>query len=139
MYGKRGFVQYQVALPLETSGEGLKALLERLVRSRRPSFLAVLKRFGGSNPGLLSFPLKGFTMALDLPMVEGLVPFLHELNALVRDYAGRVYLAKDAVLNAEEFAAMYPKLEGFRNIKERLDPKGLLSSSLARRVGIVRG
>jgi decaprenylphospho-beta-D-ribofuranose 2-oxidase len=139
MYGKRGFVQYQVALPLETSGEGLKVLLERLVRSRRPSFLAVLKRFGDSNAGPLSFPLKGFTLALDLPMVEGLVPFLHELNAVVRDYGGRVYLAKDAVLNAEEFAGMYPKLEGFRNIKERLDPKGLLSSSLARRVGIVRG
>jgi len=138
MYGKRGFVQYQIALPLEASREGLKALLERLVRSRRPSFLAVLKRFGDSNPGLLSFPLKGFTLALDLPMAEGLVPFLHELNAVVRDYGGRVYLAKDAVLNAEEFAAMYPKLERFRTIKERLDPEGLLASSLARRVGIVR-
>lgn len=139
MYGKRGFVQYQVVLPLENSREGLKTLLDRLIQSRRPAFLAVLKRFGDSNPGLLSFPLQGFTLALDLPMADGLVPFLHELNVVVRDYAGRVYLAKDAVLNAEEFASMYPKLEGFRGIKERLDPKGLLSSSLARRVGIVKG
>lgn len=137
MYGKRGFVQYQVVFPLESSREGLRALLERLIQSRRAAFLAVLKNFGEANQGLLSFPRKGFTLALDLPVARGLLPLLHELNKLVLRYAGRVYLAKDAVLAAGDFAAMYPTLDQFRAIKQRLDRAGIFSSSLARRVGIV--
>jgi FAD/FMN-containing dehydrogenase len=86
---------------------------------------------------LLSFPLKGFTLALDLPVADGLLPLLRELDKLVLRYGGRVYVAKDAVLAAEDFASMYPKLDQFRTIKAMLDPKGVLSSSLARRVGIV--
>src|SRR5208337_4875633 len=58
LYGRRGIVQYQVALPLEGGLEGLKEVLTRLARSRRGSFLAVLKRFGKPNPGLLSFPIQ---------------------------------------------------------------------------------
>lgn len=137
MYGRRGFVQYQVALPLESGPQGLTELLRRLAGSRRPSFLAVLKRFGPANPGLLSFPFQGYTLALDLPVAPGLVPFLHQLDRVVLQHGGRVYLAKDAVLTPESFAAMYPNLERFRQVKARLDPQGLLSSSLARRVGIV--
>jgi FAD/FMN-containing dehydrogenase len=137
MYGRRGFVQYQSALPLAGGLEGLKKVLARLTQSRRASFLAVLKRFGKSNPGPLSFPMEGYTLALDLPVASGLIPLLHELDKLVLDYGGRIYLAKDAATTAPTFAAMYPKLEEFRAIKNRLDPQGLLSSSQARRVGIV--
>jgi len=137
MYGRRGFVQYQVALPLEGGLEGLKELLTRLARSRRASFLAVLKRFGKSDPGLLSFPIEGYTLALDLPVASGLIPLLHELDRMVLNYGGRIYLAKDAVLASQTFAAMYPKLGEFRTIKRKLDPRGLLSSSQARRLGIV--
>jgi len=137
LYGRRGFVQYQVALPLEGGLEGLKEVLTRLARSRRASFLAVLKRFGKSNPGLLSFPIQGYTLALDLPVARGLIPLLHELDRVVLNYGGRIYLAKDAVLTSQSFAAMYPKLEQFRSIKSSLDPRGLLSSSQARRLAIV--
>jgi FAD/FMN-containing dehydrogenase len=137
LYGRRGFVQYQVALPLEGGLEGLREVLTRLAMSRRGSFLAVLKRFGKSNPGLLSFPIQGYTLALDLPVAGGLIPLLHELDGVVLNYGGRIYLAKDAVLTSQTFAAMYPKLEQFRAIKTRLDPRGLLSSSQARRLGIV--
>lgn len=137
LYGKRGFVQYQLALPLEGGRAGLAAVLERLARSRRASFLAVLKRFGEANPGLLSFPVHGYTLALDLPVTSGLLPFLHELDSLVLAHGGRVYLAKDAVLNVSSLAAMYPKLDEFRAIKRDLDPRGLLCSSLARRLAIV--
>jgi decaprenylphospho-beta-D-ribofuranose 2-oxidase len=137
LYGKRGFVQYQLALPLEGGRAGLLAVLERLAQSGRASFLAVLKRFGEANPGLLSFPVKGYTLALDLPAAPGLLPFLRTLDRLVLNYGGRVYLAKDAVLSAETFAAMYPKLGQFRAVKQKLDPQGLLSSSLARRLKIV--
>jgi FAD/FMN-containing dehydrogenase len=137
LYGRRGFVQYQSALPLVGGLEGLKKVLTRLAQSRRASFLAVLKRFGKSNPGLLSFPIEGYTLALDLPVSSGLIPLLHELDGLVLDYGGRIYLAKDALMTAPTFRAMYPKLEQFRAIKNRLDPQGLLSSSQARRVGII--
>ena len=137
LYGKRGFVQYQVALPQESGRTGLKALLRRLAESRRASFLAVLKRFGDGNPGLLSFPLRGYTLALDLPVTNGLVPLLRELDRVVISMGGRTYLAKDAVLSAADFRAMYPNVEAFRAVKRKLDPQGLLSSSLARRLGIV--
>ncbi|PYV26518.1 MAG: FAD-binding oxidoreductase, partial [Acidobacteria bacterium] len=139
MYGKRGFVQHQVVLPVDAGREGLTNLLERLTRAGRAPFLGVLKRFGDANPGLLSFPMKGYTLALDLPVDEGLVGLLRQLDDLVRDYGGRVYLAKDAALRPETFAAMYPNLDRFRALKQKLDPKGLLSSSLARRLRIVDG
>ncbi len=137
MYGKRGFVQYQIALPQESGAEGLRLILDRLARSGRASFLAVLKRFGDAGPGLLSFPMRGYTLALDIPAARGLVPFLHELDRMTLDHGGRIYLAKDAVLRAEDFTAMYPKLESFRAIQQKLDPQRLLSSSQARRLRIV--
>ncbi|MGO8790922.1 MAG: FAD-binding oxidoreductase [Terriglobia bacterium] len=137
MYGKRGFVQYQIALPQASGRAGLGTILDRLARSGRASFLAVLKRFGDAGPGLLSFPLRGYTLALDIPAAPGLVPFLHDLDRMTLDHGGRIYLAKDAVLRAEDFAAMYPKLEAFRAIQRKLDPRGLFSSSLARRLKIV--
>lgn len=137
LYGRRGFVQYQVAFPLATSRAGLIELLERFSASGRASFLAVLKRFGPENEGLLSFPIPGYTLTLDLPVAEGLVPFLREMDQVVLRHAGRIYLAKDAVMTAESFAAMYPGLGRFRDVRERLDPNGRLASSLARRVGIV--
>ena len=137
MYGKRGFVQYQIALPQASGREGLRTILDRLARSGRASFLAVLKRFGDGNPGLLSFPMRGYTLALDIPVAPGLRPFLHELDRMTLDHGGRIYLAKDAAVRAEDFAAMYPKLEAFRAVQRKLDSQRLLSSSLARRVGIV--
>jgi FAD/FMN-containing dehydrogenase len=136
MYGKRGFVQYQIALPQTSGRAGLRTILDRLARSGRASFLAVLKRFGDAGPGLLSFPLRGYTLALDIPVARGLVPFLHELDRMTLDYGGRIYLAKDAVLRGEDFAAMYPKLEDFRAIQRELDPGRLFSSSMARRLKI---
>ncbi len=137
MYGKDGFVQYQIALPQASGREGLRVVLDRLARSGCASFLAVLKRFGEAGPGLLSFPLHGYTLALDIPVRRGLIPFLHELDRMTLDHGGRVYLAKDAVLRPEDFAAMYPKLDSFRSIQRRLDPKRLFSSSLARRLKIL--
>ena len=137
MYGRRGFVQYQLAFPLESSRAGLAEVLERVSASGRGSFLGVLKLFGNASAGPLSFPFPGYTLALDLPVSAGLVPFLRDLDALVLRHGGRLYMAKDAVTTAESFAAMYPRLDEFRAIKARLDPKNRLSSSLARRVGIV--
>jgi FAD/FMN-containing dehydrogenase len=135
LYGRQGFAQFQATLPYE-SKQGLIRILQRLADSRRASFLAVLKTFGEQNPGLLSHPMKGYTLTLDLPNHRGLTPFLHELERILLDHDGRLYLAKDAVASPESIAAMYPRLEEFKAIRKRLDPQGVLSSNMARRLGL---
>jgi len=138
MYGKRGFVQYQAALPPETSRAGLMAMLEELAASGRASFLAVLKTFGPQNPGLLSFPRAGQTLAIDLPNTgESMRQLLSRLDAIVLKNGGRVYLAKDACMERATFEAMYPRLAEFKQIKNQLDPNNRFSSTQARRLGIV--
>lgn len=136
LYGRRGFTQYQATLPFE-SKQGLIKILEKLAASRRASFLAVLKTFGEQNPGLLSHPMKGYTLTLDIPNHTGLIPFLHEMDRILLEYGGRLYLAKDGAAKPETIAAMYPRLEEFKEIRKRLDPRGVLSSNMARRLGIV--
>lgn len=137
LYGKKGFVQYQVAFPTETSLDGLKKLLEELSLSNRPSFLAVLKKFGPQGEGLLSFPFEGYTLALDIPNSDAqLMPFLDHLDDIVLQYKGRIYLAKDARLSAERFRQMYPRLEEFQKLKSKIDPQSIISSDLSRRLNI---
>ena len=137
LYGKRGFVQYQCVIPQHTAFDGISALLQKLSDSRRPSFLAVLKRFGAQGRGMLSFPLAGYTLALDLPIRdEGLFVLLNKLDEIVLQYGGRVYLAKDARLSATSFRAMYPRYEEWRKIKKTIDPQNRFSSSLAHRLKI---
>jgi decaprenylphospho-beta-D-ribofuranose 2-oxidase len=138
LYGKRGFIQYQALLPPATSRQGLIALLESIVRSRRSSFLAVLKSTGAASPGMLSYPFSGHTLALDIPNTgPDLRGFLRELDAILVDHGGRLYLAKDAMTTAEVFATMYPRLSEFRAVKSRIDPNHRIMSSQARRLRIV--
>lgn len=135
LYGRRGFAQHQSLVPPDGAG-ALARLLERAARSGRASFLAVLKRFGPAGEGLLSFPAEGYTLALDFPAGSGLDALLADLDRIVLDAGGRVYLAKDAALGPSAFAAMYPNAERFREVRASVDPDGVLSSSLARRVGL---
>lgn len=140
IYGKRGFVQYQPVFPPATARQGLIAVLEKLSASRRASFLAVLKTMGPAGDGLLSFPMAGHTLALDMPYTgSDLVAFLHELDEIVLKHEGRVYLAKDSVLTAETFGRMYPNADQFRRIKQQLDPAGRFSSCQSRRLGLTEG
>jgi len=137
LYGKRGFVQYQCVIPDATAFDGMQALLQELSASRRPSFLAVLKRLGAQGRGLLSFPMAGYTLALDLPIRdEGLFALLDKLDKIVLQHGGRVYLAKDARLAPASFRAMYPRYEEWLRIKHALDPHNIFSSSLSRRLQI---
>ena len=111
-------------------------MLTRLHQEGRASFLAVLKRFGPSSDGMLSFPMPGYTLTLDMPVRDGLDVFLRGLNRLVRDRGGRVYLAKDAYLTPEDFQAMYPRLPEWLAVKTRLDPTGVFVSTLSERLQI---
>jgi decaprenylphospho-beta-D-ribofuranose 2-oxidase len=139
MYGKKGFIQYQAVFPSIRGREGLIALLEKLSQSHRSSFLAILKSSGEQNKGLLSFPTKGFTLALDIPIKDdSIFRFIQELDDIVIRHGGRVYLAKDACMTQESFEAMYaPSLDAFKKIKQKVDPNHVFSSSMARRLGIV--
>jgi len=137
LYGKRGFVQYQCVIPGSSAFDGIKALLQELSGSHRPSFLAVLKRFGAQGRGLLSFPMAGYTLALDLPIRDdGLFVLLNKLDEIVLRHGGRVYLAKDARLSADSFRAMYPRYGEWLKIKNAVDPQNSFSSSLSRRLEI---
>jgi FAD/FMN-containing dehydrogenase len=137
-YGRRGYLQYQVVLPTATARAGLVQLLDKLVASRRASFLAVLKALGPESGGLLSFPTPGYTLALDLAYSgPDVLEFLRGLDEVVLAHGGRVYLAKDTCMKRESFERMYPNLDRFREIKRRLDPHGRFASSQAKRLGIV--
>ncbi|MEU3758046.1 FAD-binding oxidoreductase [Streptomyces albogriseolus] len=134
IYGRGGFVQYQFVV-----GHGREDTLRRIVRRiserRCPSFLAVLKRFGDADPGWLSFPAPGWTLALDIPAsLPGLGAFLDELDEEVAGAGGRVYLAKDSRLRPDLLAAMYPRLDDFRSLRAELDPRGVFTSDLSRRL-----
>ncbi|MEU5252941.1 FAD-binding oxidoreductase [Streptomyces longwoodensis] len=136
IYGRGGFVQYQFVVGYGQE-DALRRIVDRIAARRCPSFLAVLKRFGDADPGWLSFPRPGWTLALDVPAaLPGLGAFLDELDEQVAAAGGRVYLAKDSRLRPELLAAMYPRLDDFRALRAELDPRGVFVSDLARRLSL---
>ena len=136
VYGKGGFIQYQFSVPDEAS-DLVGFVLDKLSQQRIPSFLSVLKRFGANGDGLISFPSKGWTLAVDIPTgVAGLGELLDELDAKVVDAGGRIYLAKDSRMNPNLVESMYPLLNEFRKVKNEIDPENVFQSNLSRRLGL---
>jgi decaprenylphospho-beta-D-ribofuranose 2-oxidase len=137
LYGRQGLVQYQLAVPVGHEGV-LERVIERLRRSQVPCYLAVLKDLGQAGGPPLSFPIAGWTLALDLPRAaRGLDRLLDGFDALIADAGGRVYLSKDSRLQPAVLSAMYPRLGEWRAIRDGADPDGLWRSDLALRTGLV--
>ena len=137
MYGGRGFLQWQCLLPF---GEEtvLRRCIEALADMQAPSFLAVLKTMGAADPGPLSFPFPGWTLALDVPAGSlALAELLDRLDLDVVAAGGRQYLAKDSRVRPDLVPAMYPRLDEWRAVRDELDPDRRLNSDLARRLKLL--
>ena len=136
LHGRRGFVQYQfVVAPRQA--DVVRAATAMIAASGISSPMAVLKRFGPGDPGPLSFPMEGWTLAIDFPVGPVRLPsLLDRLDDLVAGAGGRVYLAKDARLRPELLGVMYPRLDELAAVRRRVDPNGILESDLSRRLGL---
>lgn len=133
IYGPAGFLQYQFAVP-DGAAHLVPRTLEALRKVGAPSFLTVLKRFGPSNPGPLSFPIPGWTLAADVSAaVPGLFDVLNQLDEEVAAAGGRLYLAKDSRQSAAMVRRTYPQLSAWQQVRSQMDPRGVLDSDLARR------
>jgi decaprenylphospho-beta-D-ribofuranose 2-oxidase len=136
MYGRDGFIQYQISIP-DNSAHLIRLILEKFSEQRIPSFLSVLKRFGPQGDGMLSFPSKGWTLAVDIPAgVEGLGELLDELDEKVVEAGGRIYFAKDSRMNSRYVKEMYPLIDEFRDVKRTVDVHNVFQSNLSRRLGL---
>lgn len=136
VYGPAGFRQYQFVVPFAAS-DVVRRSLERISALRAPSFVTVLKRFGEGDPGMLSFPMPGWTLALDFPArTPWLSQLLGELDDMVLEAGGRLYLAKDSRIPAELMPRMYRRYEDFLRLRAEIDPTGVFSSDLARRLAL---
>src|SRR5215467_214733 len=136
VYGPAGFVQYQYVVPFEAD-EVVWRSLERISALRAPSFVTVLKRFGAGDQGMLSFPMPGWTLALDFPArTPWLRQLLSELDEMVLEAGGRLYQAKDSRIPAELMPQMYPRYEDFRRLRAKADPAGVFASDLSRRLAL---
>jgi len=136
MYGKNGFTQYQFVVPKEGGRDSMRAILQTIVASGKGSFLAVLKAFGKENENLLSFPMEGYTLAVDLKLEPDLFPLLDRLDAMVLEYGGRLYLTKDARMSADVFRRSYSRLDQFSAVRAAYGAKGRFLSHQSLRLGL---
>ena len=136
LYGKKGFVQFQCVLPKIDGVANMRKLLTEISNSGEGSFLAVLKQFGVRNENLLSFPIEGYTLALDFKASETAIKTVKKLEAMVVDMGGRLYLTKDAVMQESTFKATYPNWEKFEAVREQYGAIGKFSSTQSKRLGL---
>lgn len=134
-YGRRGFTQHQCVIPRAAGREKVREYCELLARYGGTGFLCVIKDCGAEGEGLLSFPEPGMSVALDLPVRDGLQELVDRLNRFVLDCGGRIYLTKDAFTRRDHFQAMEAdRLPAFQEVRRRWDPEGRLRSALSARL-----
>ena len=136
-YGRRGFTQYQFVIPFEDGARNMRRILEAIFSAGELPFLNILKRLGKQADAWLSFPREGLTLAIDFPVRTNTPALLKRLDAMVLEAGGRIYLGKDAYLDAATFRAMYRDVDRWLETKAKYDPDLVFTSNLARRVGLV--
>ncbi len=136
IYGKNGFTQYQFILPKEKSYDGLEEILMEISKSGEGSFLAVLKLYGKENENWLSFPLEGYSLALDFKISNKVFELLNKLDKIVLKYGGRIYLTKDVRVSKEVFEKGYPNIDKFRRFRKENGMDIKFNSLQSRRVQI---
>ena len=135
LYGKAGFIQFQCVVPVDKLS-AVKRILEKIAHSGQASPLAVLKRMGPGRGGMMSFPMEGYTLAVDFRASNKAFKLIAELETMTAEAGGRVYFAKDATLDAKHVPAMYPELKKFAAVVNKVDPDGVYETDLTRRLKI---
>ncbi len=133
---KNGFTQYQFVLPKDSSYDGLRDILDNISRRGKGSFLAVLKLCGAANDNYLSFPLEGYSLALDFKIEPGVFDLLNLLDEIVVQHGGRIYLAKDARVSRDVYEKGYPQIETFRALRQQYKMNEKFNSLQSRRLGV---
>lgn len=135
LYGKKGFVEYQCCIPLQNAKPGLQKLITTVLnnKSQCPCYFGAIKKMR-NGAGMLSFPVEGYSLLMDFPIHDKLWSFVNELDKIVIEFGGRVYLAKDSRLPAEHFAQMYPLRNQWLEIRNSVDPHNRFSSDMGRRL-----
>ncbi|MEE4248014.1 MAG: hypothetical protein V2I33_21690, partial [Kangiellaceae bacterium] len=135
IYGRRGFVQFQCVLPDDSAREGLEALLSTIAEAGTSSFLSVLKKMGPESGGM-SFPMPGYTLALDFPVSDKVLALMDQLDAITLDHGGRFYLAKDARMRAETFHAADKRAGDFARMRQDNGTAGAFASLQSERLDL---
>ncbi len=136
LYGKRGFHQFQCVLPTDIARTTLRDMLTMISGSGLASPLAVLKSLGEGRAGHMSFPMAGYTLAVDFPNSDKSMRLIGDLTGMTESAGGRIYLAKDALCEADRIPVMYPELESFQEVVRKVDPDGIFETDLSRRLNL---
>lgn len=136
IYGKNGFTQYQFVIPKSAGINGLTEILTKVSNSNQGSLVAVLKLFGKNNANYLSFPIEGYTLALDFKLTPKVLALLDELDAIVTKFNGRLYLSKDVRMSEKMFKTSYPQWKLFQAVRQHYQANRVFQSLQSQRIGL---
>ena len=134
VYGRRGFTQYQCVIPDSAGPEGVKSFVGLLRKTGGSSMVSVIKDCGDEGEGLLSFPMRGTTVAADFPARDHVQSIVDILNAHLIELGGRIYLTKDRYTRAADYRRMDKRIDAFLTVKKKYDPMGRLRSAQSARL-----
>jgi FAD/FMN-containing dehydrogenase len=135
LYGPKGFTQYQCVIPEEAGRPAVRRFLEKMTQLGGSSFLCVIKDCGPQGHGTLSFPMRGTSIALDIPVRKNTQALVDALNAATIAEGGRMYLAKDNFTRSADFETMEgERLARFKEVRAKWDPNFRLRSRQSERL-----